>query len=463
MAYLGCFAIDDYLAFYCNTHTPATGAITDADAVPPYRIYEDEADTPILTGNMAKLDDANTVGFYSEQIQLTAGNGFEEDKSYCIRILPTVGGVSYALERTFQIGAFANQVWDEVLTGATHNISTSAGRRLRQLGAASIASGTAEAGGAATITLEAGEVSTADHIYNQNLIAITGGTGVGQVRMIVEYTGSTRVVTVDMAWEIQPDTDSEYQIIAFSGVLLAQHGQAVAATASTITLSATALIDNDSYVGSVVFITTGVGAGQARLITAYVGGTKVASVSPDWEITPDATSIYKVLPVGRAIVESFGTDALTDIWTYATRTLTMTAAEAVAAISGSTLTILRGDTYELSLTDLGNISTRDKLWFTVKTSRSDHDHAALILIEETLELVYSNGGAPEAAGNGTITVTDQVAGDITIKIDEIETKKLSPQNNIYYDVQWRSAADDVHTLTSGTCHITADVTRRVDE
>lgn len=152
-----------------------------------------------------------------------------------------------------------------------------------------------------------------------------------------------------------------------------------------------------------------------------------------------------------------------DVWGYATRTLTMTAAEAVAAISGSTLTILRGDTYELSLTGLGDISTREKLWFTVKTKQSDQDHAALILVEETLGLVYSNGGASGAAGNGAITVDDAVAGDISIKIDEVETKKLTPQNNIHYDVQWRSAADDVHTLTSGTCHIAADVTRRVDE
>ena len=152
-----------------------------------------------------------------------------------------------------------------------------------------------------------------------------------------------------------------------------------------------------------------------------------------------------------------------EVWAYTTRTLTMTAASAIAAISGSTLSIRRGDTYQLSLTGLGTIATREELWFTVKTDQSDQDHAALILVEETAGLIFSNGGAPVAAGNGAITIDDAAAGDITIKIDEVETAKLTPQNNIYYDVQARYADGDVHTLASGTCHIVADVTRRTDE
>ncbi len=87
-------AIDDYVTFAVNTHDPTSGAEIDADAVPSYRIYEDETGTPILTGNMAKLDDANTLGFYSERIQLTAANGFENDKCYTIRVRAVVGGTA---------------------------------------------------------------------------------------------------------------------------------------------------------------------------------------------------------------------------------------------------------------------------------------------------------------------------------------------------------------------------------
>lgn len=103
--YIGSYEIDDLCTFYANTHTPATGAAVDADAVPAYRVYEDETGTPILTGSMALLDDANTVGFYSEQITLSAANGFEAGKSYAIRKTLVVGGVTGVDLDKLQIGA----------------------------------------------------------------------------------------------------------------------------------------------------------------------------------------------------------------------------------------------------------------------------------------------------------------------------------------------------------------------
>ncbi len=103
--YLGSWKIDNYLTFVCNTHTPATGAATDADAAPAYRIYEDETTAPIVTGNLALLDAANTTGFYSERIQLTAANGFEKGKTYHIYISAAVGGITGTISHEFQIEA----------------------------------------------------------------------------------------------------------------------------------------------------------------------------------------------------------------------------------------------------------------------------------------------------------------------------------------------------------------------
>ena len=105
MPYLGSWKIDDYLTFPANTHNASTGAATDADAVPAYRIYEDETATPIVTGNMALLDSSNTAGFYSEQVQLTAASGFEKGKSYTIYISAAVSSVTGTMSHTFQIEA----------------------------------------------------------------------------------------------------------------------------------------------------------------------------------------------------------------------------------------------------------------------------------------------------------------------------------------------------------------------
>ena len=88
--YLGLIKLGDDLTFYVNTHTPATGAAVAADAAPGYRVYETETAAPLLTGSMAALDAANCTGFYSEQIAVTVGNGFEAGKSYTVRITGVV-------------------------------------------------------------------------------------------------------------------------------------------------------------------------------------------------------------------------------------------------------------------------------------------------------------------------------------------------------------------------------------
>lgn len=99
----GPWYIDDLLTFTVNTHDVATGAGTDADSVPSFRVYEDETGTAILTGSMAKLDDTNTVGFYSERITLSAANGFEVGKSYSIYVSATVDGVTATQSMNFKV------------------------------------------------------------------------------------------------------------------------------------------------------------------------------------------------------------------------------------------------------------------------------------------------------------------------------------------------------------------------
>ena len=107
----------------------------------------------------------------------------------------------------------AQAVWDRVLTGATHNITNSAGRRLRQIEAAFVvASGTAQAGGVATITLAAGE-SAVDDIFAGDRVVIVGGTGVGEHGIVTAYNGTTKVATMSQSWVTQPDATSEYDLV----------------------------------------------------------------------------------------------------------------------------------------------------------------------------------------------------------------------------------------------------------
>ena len=255
-------------------------------------------------------------------------------------------------------------------------------------------SDTAQAGGAATITL-AYNASQVDSYYNGFFIEITGGTGSGQTKTITGYVGSTRIATVGVAWAPQPDNTSDYTITSvpasdtdyqllfggfsvpgvfvperIEGALLfledgagdigaspssttipsgrpnfvhvkdsvqlgtdgaspmsVGNGAVVfdtdariipgsseslflgksdarsdtvpdnTSTSTTIKFDAGASDVNDFYIYQLVRITEGLGVGQQRLITGYVGATRVATISPGgspWEIIPDNTSHFSV-------------------------------------------------------------------------------------------------------------------------------------------------------------------------
>ena len=77
--------------------------------------------------------------------------------------------------------------------------------------------GTAQAGSAGSITLDAGSSAT-DDIYNGMIITITGGTGNGHIGVIVDYVGSTKVATVQASTAaFTPGVSSTFSISANVG------------------------------------------------------------------------------------------------------------------------------------------------------------------------------------------------------------------------------------------------------
>lgn len=183
-------------------------------------------------------------------------------------------------------GTTADAVWDEALTGASHNIPTSAGKRLRQIEEAFVhASGTiAAVSGGHQVTLDGGAVAAADY-YVGDRLQITEGTGLGQSRVIIKYTAG-KVVTLDSDWITNPDTNSLYDVVAadihvaVSDADLAEGFVATATSTTTITLDdTTAIATTDYYVGNLIIFTHGTGAGQSREITGYTSG-RVVTMSP---------------------------------------------------------------------------------------------------------------------------------------------------------------------------------------
>lgn len=76
--------------------------------------------------------------------------------------------------------------------------------------------GTAQAGAATSITLDAG-ASAVDDFYNNQLVVIASGTGAGQARFISDYVGATKVATVP-TWATNPDNTSVFFLLPFGAI-----------------------------------------------------------------------------------------------------------------------------------------------------------------------------------------------------------------------------------------------------
>lgn len=106
----------------------------------------------------------------------------------------------------------AKAIWDRVLTGATHNINNSAGKRLRGVSGEIFEDGTAQSGGNNSIQLASGDVTINEQFVSSKVI-IVGGTGTAQEAIITSSVASTDTLTITPTWLVNPDATSEYQIL----------------------------------------------------------------------------------------------------------------------------------------------------------------------------------------------------------------------------------------------------------
>jgi hypothetical protein len=100
----------------------------------------------------------------------------------------------------------ADAVWDEATSG--HVTAGTYGQEFYVKRA-----NTAQSGTATTIVLDA-SASATDDFYNDDMIVITAGTGIGQARFITDYVGSSKTATV-ATWRTNPGADSEFFILPF--------------------------------------------------------------------------------------------------------------------------------------------------------------------------------------------------------------------------------------------------------
>ena len=106
------------LTFSITTHDADTGELTNASPLPTYRVYEDDNDTALLSGDMVRRDAAHTTGAYYKKITCAAASGFEIGKSYEVYIEATVdgdtGGITFGFKIIPAQGVQKNVAWNNM-------------------------------------------------------------------------------------------------------------------------------------------------------------------------------------------------------------------------------------------------------------------------------------------------------------------------------------------------------------
>ena len=157
-------------------------------------------------------------------------------------------------------------------------------------------------------------------------------------------------------------------------------------------------------------------------------------------------------------------DANVDAIKAKTDALDVSSVTVVTAVNGSTITILRGDTFSGALTNIGALTDYVSIDFTVKEAYSKTDDEATIRIRKNASgtddgLLRLNEVAQTTNTDGWITIDDLITGDITPNLKATVTDDLVPGNYVY-DVQVIKA-NSVKTKTYGKLIVIADVARLV--
>ncbi len=130
----------------------------------------------------------------------------------------------------------------------------------------------------------------------EEVTTISGSNGCGYVTITGAEMNNSAVA---LAFKVASGPKATLATLYPRNLPILASGTASAGAAGTITLASSITYD---ITGCFVRTTGGTGGGgtggannQARRITGYVTSTQVATVTPNWETTPDATTTYDVL------------------------------------------------------------------------------------------------------------------------------------------------------------------------
>lgn len=182
-------------------------------------------------------------------------------------------------------------------------------------------------------------------------------------------------------------------------------GTAQAGASTTITLDASASATNDFYANARIDLIGGTGAGQTRLISSYVGSSKVATVNSAWATNPASDTVFVIS--GSGVNSAVTGLTAADVWTYATRSLTDKAGFSLTQTfptNFSSLAITGG-----GAVTAGTVS--DKTGYSLSQSFPTNFANLSIDANGRVDLSKWLGGTPNALASGRVPANAEVVGD----------------------------------------------------
>jgi hypothetical protein len=343
--YLGSWKLEDVVAVHVQTSSVTTGAATDGDSVPTWRMYEDATATPVTTGSFATLN-AQT-GFYVAQITLAAAIGYEKGKSYGLRVACTVGAVIGADVHSLQIEAEvdSNTVSGTVATVTNVTNAVTVG--------ATAASAIATATQALAMTLGATAVAA--------VAAAVTANSIGPVTV----SSTSRATLVDEIWDepkvghVTADTYGEYLDATVSGISGGAGDTTVSATAAAAIADAVWDEAGAGHVGAGSFgarLNVTINSMTAGAIGAVtVGATAAAAIAALVDTTVGATAASAIATAVQALpmtISATSRAAIVDeVWDEPK--IGHTTADTYGEYLDSTTSAIKGETASIkSKTDL---------------------------------------------------------------------------------------------------------------
>ena len=155
----------------------------------------------------------------------------------------------------------------------------------------------------------------------------------------------------------------------------------------------------------------------------------------------------------------------TEIWRHPTRTLVQPGITLETPATGSELILYKDATNIIPLSDLGDLTTRTQVWFTIKANLDMPDDDAILQVTETGNLQHINKISGENLGvdipEVTLAVTNDGTATIVISAEAAQALPVMQVTPVEWDLKVAFSDGVVIPIQTGTAYIKQTATRSI--